>query len=156
MKKYFTFRNVLLLLLGVFLVLQFFQIDKTNPSYDTAQDFMNISQPPADIAEMLKVTCYDCHSYETKYPWYTNIVPISWWIKNHIDHGRKHLNFSEWASYPADKAAHKLEECYEEVEEAHMPLASYTWMHGSAKLSDEQREGLARWFEAKYLESKSN
>ena len=136
------------MLLGI----QFIRIDKTNPPADPVADFITQHSPPLDIALMLEVACYDCHSHHTEYPWYTNIAPFSFWIKGHIDHARSHLNFSEWTSYEPKKAHHKLEECYEEVIEGHMPLPSYTWMHADAKLSDPQRRTLANWFRAQMSE----
>lgn len=96
-------KRILLGLVGLLLVIQFFRIDKTNPPVNQAKDFIKLSSPPAKVAQLLKDACYDCHSHETKYPWYTNIAPVSWWIKNHIDHGREHLNFSVWADYEAKK-----------------------------------------------------
>ncbi len=139
--KYFLI-GVLILLL----IIQFFRIDKTNPPADPSADLITNLQPPEDVSIMIKLACYDCHSNHTKYPWYTNIAPISFWIKGHIKHAREELNFSEWTSYDAKKAHHKLEECYEKVMEGHMPLPSYTWMHSESKLSDKQRTVLANWF----------
>ena len=140
-------KKILLGVLAVFVILQFFQIDKTNPEYDAANDFMNIHPPSDEVAEILKTACYDCHSYETKYPWYTYTQPLAWWIKDHIDHGRDELNFSEFGNYNPRRADHKIEEGIELVEEEEMPLPSYTWAHGDARLTDEQRDVLISWFE---------
>ena len=137
-----------LVIIVVLLIMQFFGIDKENPAVDPSVEFMSVVNPPQDIADMMKAACYDCHSHETKYPWYTNIAPLSWWIGHHIEEGRAELNFSEWGNYPADKAAHKAEESGEEVEEKHMPLKSYLITHSEAKLNDEQIERLSRWFMA--------
>jgi hypothetical protein len=134
--------------IGVLVILQFFQIDKNNPAADPAKDFMTIHNPPAEVAGMLKTACYDCHSYKTSYPWYTYTQPLAWWIKDHIDHSRDELNFSEWGDYSPRRADHKLEEAVEYTLNEEMPLPSYTWAHGDARLSDEQRETLADWFEA--------
>ena len=144
-----NWKKVSIGLLAIFVVLQFFRIDKTNPPVDSKNDFLTISQAPNDIAQMMKAACYDCHSHETKYPWYTNISPVSWWIKGHVDHGKEHLNFSEWGSYSADKAHHKLEECYEEVEGKKMPLTPYIFLHSEAWLTDEQRSQLVEFFKEK-------
>ena len=145
-------KRILLGILALLLIIQLFRIDKTNPPIDTTKDFVKLTSPPAEVAQLVKNVCYDCHSHETKYPWYTNIAPVSWWVKGHIDHGRENLNFSTWADYEPKKANHKLEECYEEVEETHMPLASYTWMHPEARMSDDQRTVLVNWFKQKYQE----
>lgn len=148
MKKRKWSKRVLLTLLIVFVGLQFIRIDKNNPKVEQAKDFIAITQPSEEIENMLRTACYDCHSNETKYPWYTNVAPVSFWIKHHIDEGREHLNFSEWGDYSEDKRNHKLHECEEETEEGEMPLSSYTLTHGDAKLSSEQKEELAEWFES--------
>ncbi len=141
-------KRILVFLLIVLVGIQFIRIDKVNPISDPNQDFIQILNPPEEVAQMLKVSCYDCHSHQSVYPWYTNIAPISFWIKGHINHGRRHLNFSAWGSYDQNRAHHKLEECYEEVEEGHMPLPSYLWAHSDAKLTDEQRSAMVSWFKS--------
>ena len=141
-----TLKKVLVGLLIALVLLQFIRIDKTKPETDPNNDFLALLQPPQDIASIISTTCYDCHSHETTYPWYSNIAPISFWLKGHVNEGRHHLNFSEWATYTNKRAHHKLEECYEEVEEGHMPLPSYTWTHQEARLSEQQRTSLANWF----------
>ena len=139
-------KRILILLLIVLIGIQFISIDKTNPETNPEEDFMNIINPPQDIAQLLKVSCNDCHSHQTQYPWYSNIAHISFWLKDHIEHGRGNLNFSIWGTYDKGRAHHKLEECYEEVIEGHMPLRSYLWTHKDARLSDALRERLASWF----------
>lgn len=139
-------KRILMGLAVVLVLIQFIRIDKTNPPLDEPNDFINLNKPPQQVTTLLKDACYDCHSHETKYPWYTNVAPVSWWIKGHINHGREHLNFSIWGTYEAKKRAHKMEECYEEVEEKHMPLKSYTWVHPEARLTEEQRATLVQWF----------
>ena len=144
MKK--ILRIILWVFVGLLIIAQFFPIDKTNPESDPAKDFLTMVSAPDDIAYIIKTTCYDCHSNETKFPWYTNVAPVSWWVKDHIDHGREELNFSLWGDFPKRRQAHKMEECYEEVEERLMPLKSYTWAHSEARLTPEQRELLVNWF----------
>lgn len=139
-------KTILLGLIGLLLVIQLFQIDKTNPPVRLEEDFIQIKQPPANVENILRTACYDCHSHETAYPWYTSVAPISWWIRHHINEGREHLNFSTWAQYDADRHDHKLEECEEETREGEMPLDSYTWVHSEAQLTDQQRKELADWF----------
>lgn len=128
------------------LIMQAFRIDKSVPETDPAKDFITITQPPADVAAILKTSCYDCHSNQTTYPWYTNIAPVSWWIKHHINEGRGELNFSEWGDYKERRKDHKLKECVEMVEENEMPMSSYTMIHGDATLSKEQIQSLNNWF----------
>ena len=132
--------------LAALLIIQFFRIDKTNPESDPAMDFIAMNNPPAEVADMLKASCYDCHSNQVSYPWYTNVAPVSWWVKKHINEGREHLNFSEWGTYKPGKQEHKLEELYSEVEHRKMPLKSYLIMHGEAKLDDAQIKEMTDWF----------
>lgn len=146
MKTLIMKKKILLVLLAAFIVMQFFRIDTTNPTFEAKNDFIAMTNPPEEVTQILRAACYDCHSHETKYPWYSQVAPISWWVKHHIDEGKEHLNFSEWGTYSEKKADHKLEECAEEVEEGEMPLDSYTWVHGEAKLSIDQKETLEDFF----------
>jgi hypothetical protein len=138
--------TILYIVLGILVVLQFFQIDREDPQVDPSKDFLKLAQPPAEISQMIQSACYDCHSHETHYPWYTYINPVGWLVKNHIHEGREHLNFSLWTDYSADKRAHKLEECYEEIEKGEMPLKPYALVHAAANLSKEKKEKLINWF----------
>lgn len=138
--------KILLGLALLLIVLQFFGPDTSVPEYDASKNFLTIHQPSQEIAAIIQSTCYDCHSYETTYPWYSNIEPVSWWLQNHINEGRDEFNLSLWADYPADRADHKLEEAIELVDAKEMPLPSYTWIHSDARLSDQQRRELSSWF----------
>jgi hypothetical protein len=148
MRKFF--RYALIFLAVVLVGLQFVPLKRDNPASDPAQDFITATQAPTEVATLLKTACYDCHSHKTVYPWYAKVAPASLLIVNHVQEGRHHLNFSTWTTYPAGKAAHKLEECAEEVGEGHMPIGNYTWLHPEAKLSDLQRKLLMEWFLAEY------
>ena len=127
-------------------IIQLFQINKTNPVSDPKDDFITITNPPEHIQSMLLSACYDCHSHKTMYPWYTSVTPLNFWIKRHIDEGRDELNFSKWGEYSEKRIKHKLEEAVELVEENEMPLKSYTIAHSDARLSDAQRAELVSWF----------
>ncbi|AFR35300.1 heme-binding domain-containing protein [Riemerella anatipestifer] len=135
-------KKVALALFAIGIILQFFQIDKTNPAVNQGMDFTQIKKMPESTAKLLKSACYDCHSNETKYPWYTNIQPVAWLVKEHIDDGRKHLNFSTFATYSPEKQTRKIEESIEEIEKGGMPLESYLLVHSEAKLSDGQKQEL--------------
>jgi hypothetical protein len=145
MKKFLKFRYISSAILLLFLILQLFRIDKKNPPSTPGCDFLQVVQPPAEIAAMIKTGCYDCHSNETVYPWYSNIAPVSWLLKSHISEGREQINFSEWGNYQPGKRGHKLDECKEMVEKGEMPLSGYTLLHPAAKFSPEQRETLKIW-----------
>jgi len=139
-------KKVLVIILVAFIMIQFFPIDKTNPAPTPGMDFLKIKKTPDPIARIIRASCYDCHSNETKYPWYSNIAPPSWFLKNHINEGRKHLNFSTFAVYEPKRQLHKLEECIEMVEKKEMPLESYYLGHQDAKLTDDQRAQLIKYF----------
>lgn len=145
-------KKVIIGLVVVFGIMQFFRIDKTNPPVDLSQDFIQVTEPPEEIARILKTSCYDCHSNESTYPWYSNIAPVSWWVKDHIDEARDELNFSEWGTFTDKRKIKKIKEVVEEVDEGEMPMESYLIIHSDAQLSDEQTEKLIDWF--KYLAMK--
>ena len=148
MKKRFTLKNSAIFFVFLFLLIQSFRFAKTAEAFDPAKDFTTLTFANAEVAHTLKIACYDCHSNQPTYPWYSNIAPISWWMQNHIDEGGHHLNFSEWGTYSEKRKDHKLEECIEMVEESEMPMASYTWMHKEAKLTDAQKLQLIEYFKA--------
>ena len=143
MKKKFLFGLIFILIL-----IQVIRPDMTNSETDTKVDFITITQPNEEIVSILKTSCYDCHSNETEYPWYMQIVPVSWWTMNHVDDGREDLNFSVWGDYSAKRQKHKLKESVEMIEEKEMPLDSYTWMHSEASLSKDQRRALSEWLKS--------
>lgn len=133
-------------ILIIFIGIQFVPVDRSTPPADPYSDFIRVAGPPAEIEVILKNACYDCHSYDTDYPWYGSIAPVSWWIQGHIDHAREEMNFSTWADYSQRRADHKLEEAAELVDAEEMPLPSYTYGHPEARLTDEQRNALTKWF----------
>jgi hypothetical protein len=148
MKKYLTLKNIAIFLVFLLLAIQSIRIDKTTEPVNPETDFIALTSANAEVANTLKIACYDCHSNQPSYPWYTNIAPVSWWIKHHINEGSHHLNFSIWGTYKEKRRNHKLDECVEMVEEGEMPMSSYTIMHGDAKLTDAQKLQLVEFFKA--------
>ncbi|MBW6483676.1 MAG: heme-binding domain-containing protein [Vicingaceae bacterium] len=141
-------KKIGLALFAIFVIIQFFRIDKTNPEVIAENDFINVVNPPEEIAAIIKTSCYNCHSNTTQYPWYSNVAPISWWLKHHINEAREEeLNFSEWETYNLAKKVNILKEAIEEVEEGEMPLSSYTIMHSESKLNADQVKTLIHFFE---------
>ena len=108
-------------------------------------DFLTIKKTPENLSKMIKSACYDCHSNETVYPWYANVQPFGWFLKDHIDEGRRELNFSTFATYEPLRQAKKLNKAAKEVKEGEMPLESYLLMHKEAKLNLEQKELLVTY-----------
>lgn len=138
-------KYVLIALLVILIAMQFFQPEKNQYNEIPATDIAKAETIPADVAKILTESCYDCHSNNTEYPWYNNISPVSLYLDSHVKDGKRHLNFSEWTNYSADKKAHKVEEIGETVEEGEMPLTSYTFIHTDAKLSDQEKSTLLNW-----------
>lgn len=150
-------KKILIILLIGFIVIQFFRPTKNVSAQTSANDITTLYAVPGDIKVILEKACNDCHSNNTKYPWYAEIQPVAWWLADHVEEGKAHLNFSEFASYNLRKQYHKLEETEEMIKEKHMPLDSYLWMHGDADLTTDERQKLAQWsvdirkqMEAKY------
>ena len=140
--------KISLILVLIFAVLQLFN-DAQVPYQEPDQNDL-FAQVKADqaIQELIIKNCYDCHSNQVNYPWYSSVAPLSWWIKDHIRHGRGEVNYSEWGLYPADKQAHYAEEAVELVEEGEMPLPSYAFIHRHANLSDEDKAAILGFFKA--------
>lgn len=139
-------KKILLGVLAVLVILQFIRPDK-NDSNDSTYHISTKYEVPEDVTAMLTVACNDCHSNMTRYPWYTNIQPVGWFLNDHVEEGIEHLNFSEFTKSRVAIQNHKLEEIIEMVEDHEMPLESYTYLglHSDADLSDEQRETLISW-----------
>src|SRR5688572_27483192 len=130
--------------------LQFVRPVRTNPPLDPSQTIHARLQVTPQVAAILDRSCQDCHSNTTRWPWYSNVAPISWLVIDDVNNGRSHLNFSEWGKLDNRQASKKLEEICEEVEDGAMPLQSYTWIHRSAKLSPEDVKTLCEWTAAEH------
>lgn len=126
-------------------VIQFFRPGRNEGEAYGANDITKVVSTPAEVKSILEKACNDCHSDHTDYPWYTNIQPVGWWMANHVNDGKRHLNFSQFNTYKLTRKIHKLEETAEQVKEGEMPMSSYTWMYAAAKLSDAEKETLINW-----------
>lgn len=138
-------RKLLLLLVIIFIGIQFVPVNLNQSEQEQKDDIIVTENPPQEIALLLKISCYDCHSNNSEYPWYDKIAPVSWWVAHHIDEAKDELNFSEWATFTSKRKNHKLKEMMEVLDEGEMPLKSYLIMHGNAKVSAEQVEQLKSW-----------
>lgn len=137
-------KKVLIGLLIILIIAQFFQPSKNTGNAKSATDITHVVPVPDTVMALLKIACYDCHSDSTRYPWYNHITPVNWWLKNHIDEGKRELNFSDFkGSYR--RKMRKLEESAEQVEKHEMPIGSYLWIHKDARLSDSQRKLIIDW-----------
>jgi len=141
-------------LVVAFALLQFTNPTRTNPP--VVHDLMATNAPPPQIAAMLHAACYDCHSHETKWPWYSRVAPMSWLIANDVKDGREQLNFSDWPTNNSVRAAKKLEDMSEEIGYGNMPLKKYTMIHADARLTKSQRKELTDWLDAEASRLKSS
>jgi hypothetical protein len=138
-------RKILILLLVALILIQFFRPAK-NVSIGEQPNALAKKYPiPAHVDTILRKACYDCHSNNSKYPWYFNVQPSAWFVANHIKNGKTHFNFDEFLTYKKEKKDHKLEELGDEVEHDEMPLSSYTLMHAEARLSQQQKDTIIAW-----------
>ncbi|MGB0891033.1 MAG: heme-binding domain-containing protein [Flavobacteriaceae bacterium] len=140
------------LLVISFIIAQFFQPEKNDGDISSIVNFVAETNPPSEVHTILKNACFDCHSNKTKYPWYSKITPVNYWMADHVKHGKGDLNFSHWKNFSLKKKEHKMEELWKEVSEKEMPLNSYTWTHFDAQLSDAQIKQVVKW--AKNIQSK--
>ncbi len=147
-------KKILLLLIIIFVIAQFFGPEKNEGDLASIETFFNETNPPEDVRIILKESCFDCHSDVTRYPWYNHITPVNYWLNDHIKHGKKHFNVSKWEGNSVKRKDHKFEELIEMVEDKSMPLNSYTWTHTEAKLTEEQVTAVINW--AKQVRFKYN
>ena len=133
-------------LVVTFVIIQFFDPAPVNPITNATTFMLTYRPASVEVTNLLKNSCFDCHSYETDYAWYAYVAPVSWYIDNHVSEGREHVNFSKWTSYTPEEHEHILGECHEEIEQLHMPLKSYQLLHSDARLSEEERELLLGYF----------
>jgi len=132
-------QKILYGLIIVFIFIQLIPVDKSNPK--TLAEI----QAPSDVKTILKNSCYDCHSNQTSWPWYSYVAPVSFLVSKDVKDGRRHLNFSIWENLSAEKKADKLDEIWEEVEDGEMPMPIYTFMHTKAKLTEAQKSIIKNW-----------
>jgi hypothetical protein len=142
MKKYI--RPLLYGLLALLALAQFYRPARNTSNNQT--NHVSTKYPvPADVASILKVACNDCHSNQTRYPWYANVQPVASWLANHVNEGKRELNLSEFTQRKIAVQNHKFEEIIEMIKEGEMPLGSYTWTHADARLSEPQKQVLVAW-----------
>ena len=140
------FPRLLLILAGVLsLGIQLIRPARTNPPTDPAPTLKARVNVPDDVARVLDRACRDCHSHNTTWPWYSNVAPVSWLLIDHVNHGRRHVNFSDWASYSESEANKRITEICEQVREGEMPMASYLWIHSEARLTQRDIDLICTW-----------
>ena len=145
MKKYL--KTGLIALATILVLSQFIRPEK-NLSANVNNDITKAFVVPDSIQNILKTSCYDCHSNKTVYPWYAEVQPVAWWLDDHIHEGKKEVNFNEFASYKPRRQFKKFTEIIEQEEEDEMPLKSYTIIHRDAVMSPEKKAQLIAWAQA--------
>jgi hypothetical protein len=136
---------VVIVVACLFILLQFKRPARTNPVSETSLSIEAHTQMAPQVKEILDRSCRDCHSNNTEWPWYTNVAPVSWWIADHVNEGRKQLNMSEWSKLDKIRQDKKLRQICDEVEDGAMPLSSYLPLHPKAKLLDQDKKTLCDW-----------
>ncbi len=141
-------KKILIGLLLLVVVMQLLQPMRNISEGISENDISKVYALPVDVQHVFEQKCYDCHSNNTRYPWYIHIQPIEWWMASHIKDAKDHLNFSEFKTYDEKSAADKLEEMLEEITEGEMPLKSYVWLHAEAKVTPEETKAINDWVES--------
>ena len=138
-------RIVLIILLIALIIIQFFRPKKNISQGIAATDISTKYTIPDTVQDLLKVACNDCHSNNSRYPWYWNIQPVMWFMNGHIDEGKRHLNFSVYTTYPIWRQYKQFDNISKEVKGGDMPLTSYTLIHRDAILTDAQKLAIEDW-----------
>jgi hypothetical protein len=133
------FKIALILIAVILIAIQFIPVSKTNPPVTANLD------APMEVISVFKESCYDCHSNQTKWPWYSNIAPVSWLISSDVKDGRLHINFSKWKDYSRKDIVKMKEEIWEKIEREKMPLGKYIFMHPEAELDQQEKNLIKEW-----------
>ena len=136
---------VVVILIALLVIAQFVRPDMSLPNSDPAHSIERSVAVPPQVDQILKRSCYDCHSSKTRWPWYAKVAPSSWLLASDVNDGRKAMSFSEFATYTPKKQAHRMNDICEQVKGGDMPLWFYLPLHPAAKLSDADKQTLCTW-----------
>ena len=136
---------IAVVLLVAFVGIQFIPTTRNQSDMVPETDFMLVNNVPENIQNKLQVSCYDCHSNNTQYPWYNKVQPVAWFLEDHIKEGKAELNFNEWDSLSTRRKTSKLRSIIKQIENGEMPLDSYTFIHRDAKFSEAEAEEIINW-----------
>ena len=134
------------IVVAVVLAIQFIPVERNVSTVPPGQSFEKTEKVPANVAAILKVSCYDCHSNNTLYPWYSVLQPGAWFMAQHIKKGKEELNFDEFNNYSKRRKKAKIKSIISQIEKDEMPLKSYRMMHGNARLSADEKKELLDFF----------
>ena len=119
--------------------------ERANPPVESGKALDQVAPSSAPIQSTLHRACYDCHSQETRWPWYSQVAPVSWMLAKHVKDGRRHLNFSDWVRMTTGRRKKVVGEICDEVKDGGMPLSSYLWIHGDARLTPADVNAICEW-----------
>src|SRR5437667_7486679 len=136
---------LLISLVCLFILIQLKRPARTNPAIDQSQTIEAHTQMTPQVKDILDRSCRDCHSNKTEWPWYTNVAPVSWFVIDHVNEGRRNLNFSEWGRYTKRDTVGLFKQICQEVKSGSMPLSYYTPLHPGSKLSPADVTTLCDW-----------
>jgi hypothetical protein len=136
---------MLIVIVCLFILIQVKRPARTNPAVDESQTIFARTQMTPQVAAIFNRSCVDCHSNKSVWPWYTNVAPISWFIVDHVNTGRKNMNLSEWGKLDSGRQDRKLRQICDEVTDGAMPLSTYTPLHPGSKLSPADVKTLCDW-----------
>src|SRR3954469_10883827 len=150
-------KRILLVIIIILIAIQFYRPQKNIHPAAQPNDISSLYAVPANVDSILFVACKDCHSNNTRYPWYNNVQPVAWFLDNHVRGGKRSFNLNEFTTYPTWRQYDKISEVKKQIDKGDMPLSSYTWIHKDAILTDAQKniielwsEGIKKQMEAKY------
>ena len=139
-------KKILFIGLIIFLLMQLYQPAR-NESFeqDITANFTKVYNVPKNVEAIVRTSCYDCHSNNTNYPWYSNVQPVGFFMEHHIKEAKEDLNFDEWGKYSKRKQENKLDRIVKQIKSDEMPLASYTLIHKNARLTTVQKKEVMDW-----------
>jgi hypothetical protein len=132
-------RIIVMVIILILAAIQLVPVDRSNPPVQ------GVVAAPPEVYNVLERACFDCHSNQTRWPWYGYVAPVSWVLAHHVEEARHEVNFSEWNTLSPKEQAHKISECWEEVQEGEMPLPAYARVHADARLSDGEKALIRDW-----------
>jgi hypothetical protein len=138
-------KKIMFVILLVFIAMQFIRPAHNSSNAVQQADMVTHFNVPANIAGILKSSCYDCHSNNTSYPWYSNIQPVGWLLAKHVNDGKEELNFNQFTTFSQRRQLSKLKSIQNSIKDGSMPLSSYALIHKNAKLSAESKALLIQW-----------
>jgi hypothetical protein len=149
-------KRILLIFIIILIAIQFIRPEKNFHPGSQLNDISSIYAVPANVDTILIHACKDCHSNNTRYPWYNKVQPVAWFLNNHVTDGKRSFNLNEFASYTIAKQYDKISEIKKQIDKGDMPLSSYTWIHKDAVLTDAQKDAIELWSEGikKQMEAK--